>query len=527
MNSEKRREPEAGTGDANPLREAMPRATAPDPCVVVLFGATGDLTSRKLVPALYNLAREGMLPAGFSILGFARRPKTDEEFSAEMLEAVNQHSRLKPALPEVWKDFGQAIGYHIGQLDDPVAYASLKQRLDELDRRRGTQGNRLFYLATSPDYFPVIIRHLGAAGLVADPGQPRPWTRVVIEKPFGRDLASAEALNRALSSVLDERQTFRIDHYLGKETVQNILALRFANAIFEPLWNQKHIEHIQITAAEDLGMEGRRGAYYDTAGAIRDVVQNHILQLLALVAMEPPVAMEADAIRDEKAKVMRALRPLSPAEAAAQVVRGQYGPGTLLGKAVKGYREEEAVAPGSMTETYVAARLRLDTWRWAGVPFFVRVGKRLPKRVTEIAIQFKSAPTQLFANDGGNNLPPNANLLALRIQPDEGISLAFEAKAPGMRVRLQPVKMDFRYGSSFGQPPPEAYERLLLDAMLGDSTLYTRVDEVEHAWRFVDSILAGWRQSPPPVFPNYAAGSWGPADADRLMEGTGAKWRRL
>ena len=327
--------------------------------------------------------------------------------------------------------------------------------------------------------------------------------------------------------MLAERQTFRIDHYLGKETVQNILALRFANAIFEPLWNQQHIEHVQITAAEDLGMEGRRGAYYDTAGAIRDVMQNHIMQLLALVAMEPPVAMEADAIRDEKAKVMRALRPLPPGEVAAQVVRGQYGPGMLLGKTVKGYREEEAVAPDSVTETYVAARLRLDTWRWAGVPFFVRVGKRLPKRVTEIAIQFRSAPTQLFSGDAAAGLPPNANLLALRIQPDEGISLAFEAKAPGMRVRLQPVKMDFRYGSSFGQPPPEAYERLLLDAMLGDSTLYTRADEVEHAWRFVDSILAGWRQSPPPAFPNYAASSWGPAEADRLMEGTGAKWRRL
>ena len=511
----------------NPLREAMPRATAPEPCVVVLFGATGDLTGRKLVPALYNLAREGMLPAGFSIVGFARRPKTDEQFRADMLDAVNKHSRLKPALPEVWKNFGSSIGYHAANLDDPAGYVSLKQRLGGVDCQRGTQGNRLFYLATSPEYFPVIIKNLGAAGLIADPAAPGPWTRVVIEKPFGHDLESALALNRSAAAVLNERQVFRIDHYLGKETVQNILALRFANAIFEPLWNQKYIEHIQITAAEELGMEGRRGAYYDTAGAIRDVMQNHIMQLLSLVAMEPPVAMEADAIRDEKAKVLRSLRPLAPGEVAAQVVRGQYGPGTLLGKAVKGYREEEAVAPGSTTETYVAARLRLDTWRWAGVPFFIRVGKRLPKRVTEIAIQFKSAPTKLFAGNGDACLPPNANLLALRIQPDEGISLAFEAKVPGMRVRLQPVKMDFRYGSSFGQQPPEAYERLLLDAMLGDSTLYTRADEVEHAWRFVDSIMAAWRQPPPPGFPNYAAGSWGPAEADRLMEGTSAKWRRL
>ena len=511
---------------ANPLREAMPRAGAADPCVVVLFGATGDLTARKLVPGLYNLAREGLLPAAFVTLGFARRGKTDGQFRAEMLEAANKHSRLKPVLPEVWKNFGGAIGYHTASFDDAAGYTSLRARLEQLDREHGTQGNRLFYLATAPEYFPVILKNLGAAGLIANPHRARPWTRVVIEKPFGHDLASARALNASAGSALDERQVFRIDHYLGKETVQNILALRFANAIFEPLWNRRYIDHVQITSVEDLGMEGRRGAYYDTAGAIRDVVQNHIMQLLSLVAMEPPVAMEADAIRDEKVKVLRALRPMTVEQVAANTVRGQYGPGSIFGRTVKGYREEEAVAPDSATETFVALRLTLDTWRWAGVPFLIRTGKRLPKRVTEIAIQFKSAPTLLFGGDvqaaGGG-----PNLLALRIQPDEGISLAFEAKAPGMKLRLQPVKMDFRYGSSFGQPPPEAYERLLLDAMLGDSTLFTRADEVECAWRFVDSIIEGWKKLPPWSTPNYAAGTWGPAEADRLLEGVNAKWRRL
>jgi len=517
----------AETNMTNPLREAMPRAVAPEPCAVVIFGATGDLTARKLLPALYTLARENLLPAAFSLLGFGRRQKTDEEFRAEMLQAVNKYSRLQPMLPEVWKDFGQAIGYHVAELDDPAGYVSLRQRLEQIDRDRAIGGNRLFYLATPPEQFPSILRQLAAANLVTKTPQAHPWSRVVIEKPFGHDLASARALNGEVAAALDEAQVFRIDHYLGKETVQNILALRFANAIFEPLWNQKYIDHVQITAAEDIGMEGRRGAYYDTAGVIRDMVQNHILQLLALVAMEPPVAMEADAIRDEKVKVLRALRSLAPEEVSARIVRAQYGPGMMLGQTVKGYREEEGVAPDSATETFVAMRLTLDTWRWAGVPFFIRAGKRLPKRVTEIAIQFKSAPTLLFGADADESRLRSANLLALRIQPDEGISLAFDAKAPGMRVRLQPVKMDFRYGSSFGQPSPEAYERLLLDAMLGDSTLFTRADEVEYAWRFVDSIIAGWRAQQPPQFPNYAAGTWGPAEAEQLLEATNARWRRL
>ena len=515
------------TSLTNPLREAMPRAVAPEPCAMVLFGATGDLAARKLVPALYNLAREGLLPAAFSLLCFGRQQKTDEQFRTKMLEEVNKHSRLGPVLPEVWKDFGRTIGYHVANLDDPAGYESLKQRLVQVDREHGTQGSRLFYLATPPDHFPIILRQLGAAGLITDTSRAYPWTHVVIEKPFGRDLASARELNGVVASALDERQVFRIDHYLGKETVQNILALRFANAIFEPLWNQKYIDHVQITAAEDIGMEGRRGAYYDTAGAIRDMLQNHILQLLALVAMEPPVVMEADAIRDEKVKVLRALRPLTADDVASRVVRGQYGPGSWLGQPVKGYRQEESVAPGSATETFLALRLTLDTWRWAGVPFFIRAGKRLPKRVTEIAIQFKSAPMLLFGTTADGGQSRAANLLALRIQPDEGISLAFDAKAPGMRVRLQPVKMDFRYGSSFGQPSPEAYERLLLDAMLGDSTLFTRADEVEYAWRFADSIIAGWGAQSPPQFPNYDAGTWGPAEAERLLEGTNAKWRRL
>ena len=510
----------------NPLREGLRTELTAEPCVVVIFGATGDLTHRKLTPALYDLAVDGRLPPGSSLVGFARRPFTDETFRADMLEAARRFSRRQPYRPSIGDRYGEGIRYVQASFEDPAGYETLKRVCSELDATRGTRGNRLFYLATAPTAYPTVIERLGAAGLVTprSDGTSGGWTRIVVEKPFGRDLASARELNERLARVFREDQVYRIDHYLGKETVQNIMAFRFANSIFESVWNRNYVDDVQIAVAESLGVEGR-GPYYEEAGALRDLVANHMLQIVSLVGMEPPVALDADAVRDEKVKVLRAIQPLNTTEVARRTVRGQYGPGAIDGRPVPGYREEPRVAPDSTTETFVAIKLLIDNWRWAGVPFYLRHGKRLPKRSTEIAIRFKQTPQLLFGQGDANwSLP---NVLTLRIQPDEGIALRFGTKVPGSGMQVRSVMMDFRFGASFGQQAAEAYERLILDAMQGESTLFTRRDETEAAWTIVTSILDGWQHLPPPDFPNYEAGTWGPREARDLVARDGRSWSRV
>ena len=508
------------TDSVNPLRAQLVNRPVPDPCVLVIFGATGDLTRRKLVPALYNLTADGNLPASLAVVCFARRDKTTEGFREELAEATRKFSR-RPVNEELWLRFAANIFYHRSSFDDPDGYASLGRELDDIDARLGTRGNRLFYLASSPTEFDVILENLRAGGLSR--AKPGAWSRLIVEKPFGTDLPSARRLNAAVDSAFPERDTFRIDHYLGKETAQNIMVLRFANTVFEALWNRRYVENIQITASEPLGVESRAG-YYENSGALRDMVQNHLLQLLCLTAMEPPIDLGADAVRNEKVKVMQALRPLTGTAVAENVVRAQYTAGFVDGREVAAYRAEPGVAPDSMTETYVALRLHIDNWRWAGVPFFMRVGKRLPKSGTEIAIQFRGTPPVLFNRESQLREP---NVLVVRIQPDEGISFRMAAKMPGALLRLEPVKMDFHYGTSFGKATPEAYERLLLDAMSGDATLFARRDEVERAWEFVDGIRAAWTDGDAPRLDFYPAGSWGPREAGELIAQDGAEWRRL
>jgi glucose-6-phosphate 1-dehydrogenase len=487
----------------------------------VIFGATGDLTHRKLIPALYNLAADGELPPAVAIIGFARRPKSDDDFRKEMEEAVRKFSR-QAVRDEIWKTFSQSLFYHQSEFGDEAGYKSLGERLEKIDNERGTRGNRLFYFAAGPDQFETILKNLKADGL--NRTKQGSWARVIIEKPFGTDLASARELNRIVNDAFEESQTFRIDHFLGKETAQNILVLRFANAIFEPLWNTRYIDHLEITAAETLGVETRAG-YYEKAGALRDMVQNHLLQLLCLVTMEAPIDLRADSIRDEKVKVVRALRRIIGPEVAKSVVRAQYTEGAIGGQPVPGYRQEKGVDPKSMTETYVALRINIDNWRWADVPVYMRVGKRLPKSATEISVHFKKAPAVLFNKE---TVKIDQNVLVIRIQPDEGISLRMLAKIPGTSLRIEPVKMDFHYGTSFGKASPEAYERLLLDAMSGDATLFARRDEVEEAWTFIDPIEEAWHtKNDAPELYFYPAGSWGPEAADDLLARDGHAWRRL
>ena len=498
---------------------AEPEVKPAPPCVMVIFGATGDLTKRKLIPALYNLTTGGLLPDQLAVVGVGRTPLSEEEFRERMAEDLKEFATdgIDPARVE-W--LVRRIFYVSGDYGDSETFHRLRDRLAEIDHELGTGGSYLFYLAVPPSSFGELVRRLGATGLTnEDEGR---WRRVILEKPFGHDLESALALNREIREVLSESQIYRIDHYLGKETVQNIMAFRFANGIFEPIWNRRYVNHVQITVAEAVGVEGR-GAYYEEAGALRDMVQNHMFQLLAFTAMEPPISFGADAVRDERVKVLWAIRPFSHEDVLRQAVRGQYGEGVVNGERAPAYRAEKSVSPTSGTETFAALQLFVDNWRWADVPFYLRTGKRLPKRVTEIAIQFKRAPFMLFRNTPVESLSPN--VLVLHIQPDEGISLRFEGKVPGPHMRLGTVKMHFGYADYFGSKPHTGYETLLYDGMTGDSTLFHRSDMVEAGWSVVTPILDVWKALSPRNFPNYPADTWGPKEADELIQKDGRKWR--
>ncbi|EGV16585.1 glucose-6-phosphate dehydrogenase [Thiocapsa marina] len=509
--------------DSNPLMTGRNQSLFPQACTIVIFGGAGDLSRRKLIPALYNLALDGLLPTQFAVIGFAIDEMSDDAFRDFAREGIERFSRRELS-EEDWLDFAEHLFYQQGEFSEASAYATLRMRLDEIEPRFGISGNRLYYLAIPPSLIDTCVFGLRDAGLVAPPDQDLPFTRLVVEKPIGRDLPSALAVNQSLQSCFAEHQLYRIDHYLGKETVQNILAMRFGNSIFEPLWNSKYIDHVQITVAEAEGV-GTRAGYFETAGALRDMVQNHILQLLSLVAMEPPWSMRADVIRDRRLDLLQCLRPLRIDEVERHVVRAQYSSGFFHGKNAPGYRRENGVAADSTTETFVALRLFIDNWRWAGVPIYIRTGKAMPKRVSEVAVQFKAVPHMLFNTDTDHPLEPN--VLALRIQPDEGLSLRIGSKLPGPKVKIYPVKMDFRYGSTFGDQSPEAYERLLLDVMAGDATLFMRDDAVEASWNWIQPILDAWEASGERWLPEYPAGSWGPIEADRLIDADGCAWRQL
>src|SRR6202171_2033799 len=491
------------------------------PCVMVIFGATGDLTKRKLIPALCNLAQDNLLSKQFAVIGFAVNDFTPDSFRKMLAEEIPKYSQARID-PTIWAWLAERIYYVKGDFQDPEAYKRLEQQIEEAGKQHGTQGNKFFYLAVAPRFFSAIVKQLGQAGLTKeDDGH---WARVIIEKPFGHDLQSARQLNEELKQVLDEHQIYRIDHYLGKETVQNVMVFRFSNNIIEPLWNRNYVDHVQITAAETVGVE-HRGSFYETAGALRDMVPNHLFQLLTMTAMEPPISFDADEVRNKQAEVLHAIQPFGPEDVLTNTVRGQYGGGMVDGQRVVGYRSEPDVAPDSNTETFVALKLQIDNWRWAGVPFYLRTGKRLAQRTTEIVIQFRRTPFILFRNTTVKNL--ETNRLVIHIQPEEGISLSFGAKVPGSVMKLGLVNMDFDYCTYFGLEHSTGYERLLRDCMAGDATLFQRSDMVEAGWSVIQPILDVWRALPARGFPNYSAGSWGPPEAEELLERDGRIWRKI
>jgi glucose-6-phosphate 1-dehydrogenase len=506
--------------NSNPLEDPQKKIKSPDPCTLVIFGATGDLTARKLIPAIYNLGKEAHLPINFACVGVARREKSHEEFRNDMQKNINNFSRTKPIDKNFWPSFKERLFYHQSQFDEDQGYESLKSFLSEIDSKHSTQGNRIFYLSVQPKFFPLIIEKLKKHDLIYNP-QDEKWSRVIIEKPFGRDYTSAKELQNQIQKHISEEQTYRIDHYLGKETVQNILVFRFANSIFESIWNYKHIDHIQITVAEDIGIENR-GEFFEEEGLTRDVIQNHMMQLLSIIAMEAPVDLSEKGVRDEKVKVLQSIRLFKDDDFKNFVVRGQYKQGFVNGEKVKSYREEDEVSDKSNIETFAAMRFFIDNWRWDKVPFYIRGGKRLPKKVTEIAVIFKDAPGILFKQENSKNEP---NVLAIRIQPNEGISIKMNCKVPGPYSPIQPVKMDFRYGSYFGKAPPEAYERLILECINGDSTLFARSDEVLQSWKIFTPILKYWSENPMNNIANYESGTWGPIIANDLIEKDNRNWR--
>jgi glucose-6-phosphate 1-dehydrogenase len=501
----------------NPFQDPLRFERRVPECAVVIFGANGDLTKRKLMPALYRLAYDRRLSAGFAVVGISRSPMSDEQFREKMLDSVKKFSEDTEIQDDVWRAFATGLYYVAGDIADPALYQNVAAKLKQVELERQTGGNVLFYLSTQPSQYAPTALGLGSAGL----GKGNGWRRLVVEKPFGHDMESARELSDKLHQVFAEPEVYRIDHYLGKETVQNILAFRFGNGIFEPLWNRRYINHMQITAAESIGVEGR-GAYYQEAGALADMIQNHLLQVMATIAMEPSSSFNANAVRDERSKLLRSIRLMKPDEIRQNAVAGQYGPAKVGGKDLPGFRQEEGVDPQSQTDTYAAATFYVENWRWARVPFYVRTGKRLPKRVTEITIQFNAAPLAIFDGECPDSSP---DMLLVRIQPDEGISLKFLSKRPGSGMKLRPVSMDFNYGSSFGERSPSAYETLLLDAIVGDPTLYTRQDMVEASWRVVEPIQNVWRETRY-YFPNYDAGTWGPAAADEMLARNGHVWRK-